>query len=38
VNLAEKVGGRNHGFKYIQTPVNFYFILKINVMMPEAFA
>lgn len=29
VELAEKVGGKNHNFKYIQVP--------INVMMPEAF-
>jgi aryl-alcohol dehydrogenase-like predicted oxidoreductase len=29
VELAEKVGGKNHNFKYIQVPV--------NVMMPEAF-
>jgi len=27
--LAEKVGGKNHGFKYVQIP--------INLMMPEAF-
>jgi aryl-alcohol dehydrogenase-like predicted oxidoreductase len=30
VELAEKVGGENHGLKYIQLP--------INIMMPEAFA
>lgn len=30
VELAEKVGGKDHGFKYVQAPV--------NVMMPEAFA
>jgi hypothetical protein len=29
VNLAEKVGGKDHGFKFIQVP--------INIMHPEAF-
>eukprot|EP01017_Pseudomicrothorax_dubius_P040184 TRINITY_DN6251_c0_g1_i7.p1 TRINITY_DN6251_c0_g1~~TRINITY_DN6251_c0_g1_i7.p1 ORF type:complete len:229 (+),score=62.47 TRINITY_DN6251_c0_g1_i7:738-1424(+) len=30
VEIAEKVGGKNHNLKYIQVP--------INIMMPEAFA
>ncbi|EAR85009.1 aldo/keto reductase family oxidoreductase (macronuclear) [Tetrahymena thermophila SB210] len=30
VKLAEKVGGKNHGLRYIQLPV--------NVMMPESFS
>jgi len=29
VDLAEKIGGKNHGFKFIQVP--------INIMHPEAF-
>lgn len=29
INLAESVGGKEHGFKFIQVPM--------NVMMPEAF-
>jgi len=30
LELAEKVGGKNHGMRYIQAP--------INIMMPEVFA
>ncbi|EGR29887.1 hypothetical protein IMG5_146600 [Ichthyophthirius multifiliis] len=45
VNLAENVGGKNHGFKFIQLPVIqqiqkylFYLQIKVNLMMPECFA
>lgn len=36
VEVAKKVGGNNHHFRFVQVPVPNY-LMQINAMMPEAF-